>query len=384
MTRIKTTLVVLLALVSLGGFLAGTAVAPPYPPLPVDPFWLVWAGFPVVGALIVVKRPRNHVGIIQLGIGVSAAVSAFTSVAYELGVDPQWPVLINQLAFIPVFLLLPLLILVFPSGGLPSERWRPYIWVAAITCCLLALWFAVRPVDYSFDGVVSYANPIGIGALASYDAWVIGVFQAALVSFAAAVLVQAIIAYRRADRIRRLQVKWVVVPAVFMPLLFLVGSQLEEVGSGSLELSNLVTMAGILVGGNGIAVGIGIAVFRHNLYGIDKIVSRTVSYSLLLVLLGLAFIGLVTGLTTFLSTDDPLVIAVATLTVAALFNPVRRRIHRAVDRRFNRSKYDAEVLMGEFAESLQGQVEGEDVLDGWVHVVDVTMQPAAIGVWVRS
>jgi hypothetical protein len=384
MSRLRTVLALLVAGFSLAAFVAGTAVAAPFPPLPVDPFWLVWAGFPVVGAIIVVKRPENLVGLIQLGIGLCAAISAFTSVLFELGVDPSWPVLINQVAFMPIFVLLPLLILVFPAGQLPSRRWRPYVGIALAVCALLMVWFAVRPVDYSVDGVTSHPNPLGIDALAGYDALVLGVLRLALILFAVAVLTQAVIAYRRADRIRRLQVKWVVAPALFMPPLFILGTVLEDFGPRSLELSNLVTMSAILVGGNGIAAGIGVAVFRHRLYGIDKIVSRTVSYAVLVTVLGLAYMGLVAALTAFLAPDDPVVVAIGTLAVAALFNPVRRRVQSWVDRRFNRPRYDAEALIGQFTESLRDPLETAELVEGWLGVVSETMQPASATVWVRE
>jgi divalent metal cation (Fe/Co/Zn/Cd) transporter len=125
-------------------------------------------------------------------------------------------------------------------------------------------------------------------------------------------------------------------------------------------------------------------VFRHRLYGIDKIVSRTVSYSVLVALLGLAFFALVTALSTFVTGDEPVVIAIATLTVAALFNPVRTRVLRWVNRRFNRSMYHAQVVVEAFTETLRDRVHPEEVVDGWTGVVSETMEPAAMGVWVRD
>lgn len=384
MTRVQRALVVLTAILAVGTFVAGTAVAPAYPPFPFDPFWLVWTGFPLIGALIVVKRPGNHVGLIQLAIGVCAAISAGTSVLYELGADPTAPVLVNQLAFMPIFFLVPLLILVFPSGDLPSGRWRRYVWAAGSACILLMSWFVVRPVAYSVDGVNSYPNPLGIDALGDFDAWVMGLLRGLLVVFAVAAVVQAVFAYRGADRVRRLQVKWVVAPALLMPPMFILGTLLEGIGPGSRELSNVVTMTAILAGGNGIAAGIGFAVFRHNLYGIDKLVSRTVSYAVVVVVLAMAYVALVTALTAFLAPEDPLVVAMGTLAVAALFNPVRRRVQAWVDRRFNRIRYDAERLIGGFTDTLRQRVDTVELVDGWVDVVEETMQPSALGVWVKT
>lgn len=373
-----------LAVICLATFVAGTLVAPPFDPMPLDPFWLVWAGFPVVGALILIKRPGNHVGLLQVLIGISAAVSALTSVLYELGVDPMVPLLINQLAFTPVFVLVPLLVLVFPSGHLPSRNWLPFVKAAVGGTAILAIWLAIRPVDYSMDNVDFYTNPLGVGFLAPLDPWIMGLLQLALAGFTGAALVSAVARFRRADAIGRLQVKWVIVPALFMPVVFVIASLVEMMDPDLWQISNVLTMTAILVGANGIAAGIGVAVTRHRLYGIDKIVSRTVTYTAVVVLLALAFFGMVAGLTAFVTADEPLVIAIATLAVAAMFNPVRRRILRWVNRRFNRSTFQAELVVEGFTETLRDTVDPNVVVDGWVDVVEVTMQPSALGVWVRE
>lgn len=381
---VRTVLLSGVVLACLAIFVAGTLVAPPHDPLPLDPFWLVWAGFPVVGAVILIKRPGNHVGLLQVLIGVSAALSALTSVLYELGADPTIPVLVNQLAFTPIFVLVPLLILIFPSGHLPSRRWLPFVRAAVGATAILTIWLAIRPVEYSMDNVDFYANPLGVGLLAPFDPWIMNLLQWALTVFAGAALVSAIARYRRADAVGRLQVKWVIVPALFMPVLFALAVGAELVDHELRQVSNVLSMIALLFGANGIAAGIGVAVTRHRLYGIDKIVSRTVTYAVLVALLALAFFGLVTGLTTFVTSDEPLVIAIATLTVAALFNPVRSRVLRWVNRRFNRAIYQAEIVVEDFTESLRDTVDPDAVVDGWVDVVEVTMQPSAVGVWVRG
>lgn len=117
------------------------------------------------------------------------------------------------------------------------------------------------------------------------------------------------------------------------------------------------------------------------LYDLDRVVSRTVTYTSVIGLLALvvALVATVTA-TQF---EDPLVVAATTLTVAALFNPLRKRIQRLVDRRFNRSRYDIQRVMDRFAGSLRDQVDADGVVDGWMGVVSETMQPEAVGVWVR-
>ncbi len=113
-------------------------------------------------------------------------------------------------------------------------------------------------------------------------------------------------------------------------------------------------------------------------------ISRTLSYALILGLLGLVVLGLVSGFALFLPTDDPLVVAIATLVVAALFNPLRKRVQRAVDRRFNRSRFDAERVIQGLVSTLQERVDPEGVVDGWLEVVSATLQPASMSVWLRE
>ena len=123
---------------------------------------------------------------------------------------------------------------------------------------------------------------------------------------------------------------------------------------------------------------------RYRLYEIDRILSRTVSYTLLVALLAGVFFGAVTLLTSFLSDESDLVTAGATLLVAGLFTPVRRRVQTWVDRRFNRSRFDAQRVIDSFAGSLRDQVDSDQVVDGWVGVVKETMQPKSVSVWVRQ
>jgi hypothetical protein len=134
----------------------------------------------------------------------------------------------------------------------------------------------------------------------------------------------------------------------------------------------------------GVPVSVGIAITRYRLYEFDRIVSRTVSYTLVIALLAGVYLGGIAVLTLFLPSDSPLAVAASTLATAALFNPVRRRVQRWVDRRFNRSRYDTEKVMKEFTDRLRHEVDGDEMVRGWIGVVSGTMQPVAAGVWVRE
>ena len=151
----------------------------------------------------------------------------------------------------------------------------------------------------------------------------------------------------------------------------------------SAEAQTLITAISMIIT-IGVPISVAIAITRYRLYEIDRIVSRTVSYLLVVGLLAAVFFGLVTATSTLLDTSSDLVVAASTLAVAALFNPVRKRVQSWVDRRFNRARYDAQKVMDIFSGSLQNQVDPDGVIDGWIGVVFATMEPAAAGVWVRD
>lgn len=145
-----------------------------------------------------------------------------------------------------------------------------------------------------------------------------------------------------------------------------------------------VEIASTLVLTIGLPVSLGVSISRYRLYDMGRLVSRTVSYALVLGVLALVVLGLVTVFAAFVPSDDPLVVAVATLAAAALFNPVRRRVQSVIDRRFNRSRYDAQRVIGSFTETLQEQIDPDEVVEGWVEVAGESMQPSAVGFWVKE
>jgi hypothetical protein len=149
-------------------------------------------------------------------------------------------------------------------------------------------------------------------------------------------------------------------------------------------LAQTLTTAFTLLLTIGVPVSIAVAITRYRLYEIDRIVSRTVTYTLVITLLAGVYLAGITVLTVFLSTDSPLAVAGSTLAAAALFNPVRKRVQAWVDRRFNRSRYDTEKVMEVFTDSLRDEVDGDEMVRGWIGVVSETMQPVAAGVWVRE
>ena len=271
-----------------------------------------------------------------------------------------------------------MLVVLYPTGT-PTRlgRWvlRAFLFVAAVD----ALIYAIRPGPV--EGDTPPDNPLGIRGtgpvLDSATEWV-----GNLLAFLALVaVIDAVRRFRRSVGAERLQFRWFLLAIAVFPVMFLAAGFLEEFVFGVEGFDPVVIVFALW--GNGTAVAIGVAVTRHGLYDIDRIVSRTVSYTLLVVLLVAIYVGGVTGLTSLLPNQSRLVVAATTLAVAALFNPVRRMVQGWVDRRFNRSRYDTQRVMDRFAGTLRDQVDSTEVVAGWIGVVSETMQPAAVGVWVR-
>lgn len=173
----------------------------------------------------------------------------------------------------------------------------------------------------------------------------------------------------------RLQFRWLLFGGAVFVLVSTFGQFLPENSRAELIW---------LVGGWAIPISIGVAVIRYRLYEIDRIISRTIGYTLVAGSLTLVWVVTVTVLTLVLPSESPLAVAASTLAVAALFNPLRKQTQRLVDRRFNRSHYDAESLMEQFAGSLRGSTDSSGVVDGLVSVVAKTMQPTSVAVWVKD
>ncbi len=183
--------------------------------------------------------------------------------------------------------------------------------------------------------------------------------------------------WRRATGVEREQLKWVLLASTVAVLGLILSFDNFKMPLWVNASVNALSVAGLWV-------AIAVAIFKYRLYDIDRIISRTVSYVLVLAVLALVVLGLVALFAVFLPSDDPLVVAVSTLAAAALFNPVRRRVQVVIDRRFNRSRYDAQRVISRFTAALQEQVDPDEVVEGWVEVVEETMEPEAVGVWVRG
>jgi MFS family permease len=345
-------------------------------------------GAPILGGLVASRRPENPLGWMWLGIGLGIALSSFAgsyaTYALEPGSLPAPRVVGTVVAgtgWIVAFTLIPLLLLLFPDGRLPSPRWRFLAWavVAAGALALILNPFAPGP-----SGFAPVDNPFGVGGAAGRAIFVLataGVLVVLVATIPSAL--SLVFRYRRANGVERQQIKWFAYAAVLFGSLIpldLLGLD-EPLGAA---VWNLINAAASL----GIYAAVGVAILRHRLYDIDVIINRTLVYGLLTLSLVLVYVvsvvllrGLVFG---FTGRSSQLVVVASTLAVAALFGPLRRRIQGAIDRRFYRSKYDAAKTLAAFSARLREETDLERLGDEMVSVVKETVRPAYASLWLRD
>jgi hypothetical protein len=348
--------------------------------------------FSLLGAIIVSRQPGNRIGWIYLLIGVSMPWQALGGLYYERSVlsgglpGANWAAWVENWVSIIVFPagLSLFAFLLFPTGHLPSPRWRFVVWsgLAASVIAVLPAWVDPTPISV-FSDLPKAANPIGISAFGSnvIDAISsVGYFIG--LGLLTATIVSLVLRARRAGPQERQQVKLLAYAAALTmgSLVFL----LVPASLAGLPLGSSAWDAVIVLGfGVGVPVACGLAIFKHGLFEIDRLISRTVSYAILTGLLVGVFLGIVALATHVLPFSSPVAVAASTLAAAALFNPLRLRVQRLVDRRFNRARYDAEAIVTAFTMRLRDAVDLDTVRRELLVAVDGAVQPTHASVWIR-
>ncbi len=348
--------------------------------------------FAVVGLVVAVRQPGNPMGWVLLGAAgflvLSGDASSYSVLDYRMhhGTMPLGPVAVFlQPTWAPAVVLIGLTVLLFPDGQLPSRRWRWVLWAVLAAGALFQLGaFAIvlsaiighnihvtsggdlRVIDYPTGGYVwwVYVEAVFFVVVgASWLAW----------------LVRQVPNYLKSTGELRLQQKW-----------FLSGATIFAISAAlSVRLSNskgfwghFSQVAGVGFVALPIAIGIGILKFR--LYDIDRLISRTLAYALVTGLVIGVYVGIVTLTNKALGVASPVAVAASTFAAAAVFSPLRRRVQRIVDRRFNRVHYDAEATVASFRARLRDAVDLETVRSELLDVVNRAVEPAHAWVWIRQ
>jgi len=360
--------------------------------------YVPFLAFPVVGALISFRRPRNPVGWICLADGL---LWTFIGMSDNYGVygvakpgSVPLPVVvagINNWLWVPaVGLLGTYLLLLFPDGRLPSRRWRPLAWLSGAVLVLASVGVMLSPGPLEHLGGVR--NPFGLEG----QHWMTSAGYVVLPLLPLCMLASAlslVLRFRRSRDEERQQIKWIAFSAsvvVMVYLIAMVASLLSPAetwfaGSSPAWLSLLQTAA--LLSLTVIPIAVGFAVLRYRLYEIDLLINRALVYgSLTAALVALYFGGIVVSQRVFVlltGQQSTLAVVASTLLIAALFTPLRRRIQSFIDRRFYRRKYDVRKTLEAFSAKLRDETDLEALNNDLVGVVRETMQPAHVSLWFR-
>jgi hypothetical protein len=339
------------------------------------------------GAVLASRRPAHPVGWLLLAFGLVA--QALTGVAegyarYGLLARPGALPAADYLAtfasttFIPSLGCIGFILLLTPTGSLPSPRWRWWAWVAATLPAAFAIaWLLGVPQRDPDDPLRSVGNPLAIPALADPLRAVAGTTAPAVALTMVVAAGSLVLRFRRTRGTERQQLRWLTVAAALAPLAVLVTA--AGIVTDHLAVANWA--AGLYL--TLLPVAIGAAILRYRLYDLDRIISRTLAYGLLTLLLAGGYAAVVLGLGQLLGRQSSLVVAGATLAVAGVFQPARRRVQQAVDRRFDRRRYDAAREIAAFSARLRQQVDLDTLTAELLAVVDQTMQPTRVSLWLR-
>jgi hypothetical protein len=360
---------------------------------------VIYLIFPLVGPLIASRRPRNAIGWILLAEGLLWMFLGMTDYYGLYGVArpgsvpfPVGVAAVNNFMWVPaVGLLGTYVFLLFPDGRLPSRRWRPLAWLSGTVITLVSILVGLTPGGLQNLGGIR--NPYALEGYPWLETVAYIVLPLLPLCMLASVL-SLVMRYRRSRGEERQQIKWIAFAASFVGLLYLIamvcaflfpsGAWFQAGSPLWLDLLGYAALSSFTL----VPIAIGFAVLRYRLYDIDIIINRTLVYGSLTVTLVLVYFGSVVGLQFILRAltgqESQLAIVASTLTIAALFNPLHRRIQASIDRLFYRSKYDAAKTLDEFSSKLRDETDLDALNSDLVKVVRDTMQPEHVTLWLRE
>jgi hypothetical protein len=332
-----------------------------------------------VGVVVGRHQPGNPLGWLLLFFALLLMLSLdagyYAVFCYSLGhqgllLAPVAVLLVPLWA--PAGALFSLVIVLFPDGRVPSRRWRWTLWAyAGLVACYLAFSYA-RTIAAVAGHHIRLNSAGDVLSTQHFPAWLVVLVLVPITVLLLSFAVHQILSWRQAGGQRRQQLKWLASGVVVALGVGVVASSLLPGAAGQVLSVALVALP----------VSIGVGILRYRLYDIDRIISRTLAYALVTGVLAGVYAGLVLLATRVLSLHTPVAVAAATLAAAALFNPLRRRVQRAVDRRFNRARYDADQTVAAFAARLKDAVDLDSIQEDLAGVVHQALEPAHLSVWV--
>jgi hypothetical protein len=361
------------------------------PPLDHDIVFSLWAAiYSTVGAVVAIRSRGHVVGWLLLGAGFIFALGSLSFEYANRALGPgswpggSWMLWVAETPSALALVLIPLALLLFPDGRFVSARWRPLAGVSVLTAlCLLAIGVAPGRLDPSAPG----PNPLGIeGARPVVDAVGVVGWVLAVVLFAAAGAA-TVLRLRRSTGATHQQMKWVCYAAAILGVIWAQWTVLYLLGAMGdvMFAAELFIVAAAMAA---VPVAMGIAILRYRLYGIDVIIRKTLVYAALVAILGAAYIGgvvlLSEGLRSLTGGTGAVAVTLSTLGVAAMFQPLRRRIQHAVDRRFYRDHYDSARIVSLFNHRMRDEIDLGALETELLAVVTAALQPASVGLWLRD
>jgi hypothetical protein len=362
---------------------------------------IIMMSLALVGIVVARRQPGNPLGWMFLALAALAALGngagAYAVLSYRLGHHLPLGVAAVFLAlyWCPLIVAFPLVILLFPDGRLPSPRWRPVLWgyLAVGACWPVSVYaVAVGAVAAGDLRILPGGDLQAVDQPAGSSAWlgsVEAVILPVLAVFWLVFVARQVLSWRRADGERRQQLKWLMSGAAVCmaaTTVIAVGGTLAASASPDASASPAVqaVVDGATIGMAALPVSVGVAILKYRLYDIDRIISRTLAYAIVTGLLVGVYAGLVLLTTQVFRVHTPAAVAASTLAAAALFNPVRRRVQKDVDRRFNRARYDADQTVAAFAARLKDAVDLDSVRGDLAGVVHQALEPAHVSVWISQ
>lgn len=350
----------------------------------------LWLLLPVLftglASVILTRQPDNGISWLLYSVGLGVLLDI--AVQPHVEAPPSSPVFWDYVAiflsntmWLAIFFPLFLLLFVFPTGHFMNHRWRwarwPAIFMPATVVFFSLFSEEVGPPNDSW----LIANPIGLIPNSGIWEGFFGVlWSLSLLSLALGGLVAMVVRFRRSTVVVRTQIKWV----LYAAFVFALGYGASVIASvWTIEDDSFFWILFVLSLAL-LPVSITAAITRYRLFEIDRIISRTLSYALVAGLLATVYLVTVTAVTSLLPTQNALAVAGSTLAVAALFNPLRKRIQHGVDRRFNRSAYQAEVVSEGFATKLRESLTTEELVEAWSQAVNESFQPELTGIWLNK